>query len=267
MVGSLYLLTTRHEEKMASGKIVPGSLEDQRLPLSYRGQMNAFKTGQNQEIVIPGCDLVIADRSTLVRTTMTLQHMLAGAGYNPDDAKQITWNREDNRIGLSAGANFQHAVLPGYKPTLPEADDYVRGTLTECWGLTHPEDPTRPVMADFAYALLDNTITAVTNLLPAVKQGAKALHVQATHAPIIDSLDAALYETVSVDHTGKATVTPFWPGHYAMGMFLTGRALADLDTDNPALEFTGKDQRQKIISLDKLKELRDLLVNHATGSF
>ena len=159
MEGQLYTLTTRHEQKMAA-MVAPGSPEDQRLSLSYKGQQNAHNTGQNQAIVPPNFDVVIADRSTLVRTTQTLQHMLAGAGYNPDDANVVVWNPEDAGIGLANGMDFAHTELPLYAPTPTEARAYIERFLTKFWlpitSATVKEK--RPVAAIMAYTLLNNTI-------------------------------------------------------------------------------------------------------------
>ncbi|MBI2112013.1 hypothetical protein HYT52_00555 [Candidatus Woesearchaeota archaeon] len=209
-------------------------------------------------------DIVIVDRSDLVRTTMTAQHLLAGAGYDPDGKEgksTIIWKPEDNRIGLANGMDFQHPELPGYKPTLPEADDYVKGMLQHFWTPQEGAEISRPVASRVAYALVDNRIRAIEELLPEVRKGATAFHLQVTHAPLIDSLDAALFGTVRVDVDGRANFNEaIFPGHYAMGMFIGGETLGAVTDNNPRLEMVGRPflqgHREVSYTLDGLKLLR-----------
>lgn len=267
--GILFTLDARHEDKMKpvlreGVTMRPGDEYDRRLPLSYQGQQNAFRTGRSMAAIPKEADIVIVDRSDLVRTTMTAQHLLAGAGYDPDGKEgksTIIWKPEDNRIGLANGMDFQHPELPGYKPTLPEADDYVKGMLQHFWTPQEGAEISRPVASRVAYALVDNRIRAIEELLPEVRKGATAFHLQVTHAPLIDSLDAALFGTVRVDVDGRANFNEaIFPGHYAMGMFIGGETLGAVTDNNPRLEMVGRPflqgHREVSYTLDGLKLLR-----------
>ena len=266
--GILFTLDARHEDKMKpvlpeGVKMRPGDEYDRRLPLSYKGQQNAFKTGRSIAGIPNNVDIIIIDRSDLVRTTMTAQHMLAGAGYDPDgkDGKStIIWKPEDPRIGLANGMDFQSG-LPDYKPTLPEADDYVKGMLRHFWTPQEGAEASRPVASRVAYALVDNRIRAIEELLPEVRKGATAFHLQFTHAPLIDSLDAALFGTVRVDVEGQANFNEaIFTGHYAMGMSIRGETLGAVTDKNPHLEMVGRPfsqgRREVSYTLDGLRILR-----------
>jgi hypothetical protein len=274
--GEFRTLDTRHDAKMkpVGGNPHPGDERDQRLPLSYAGMKHSYEVGQNPEIVPPNFDIVVVDRSTLVRTTLTAMQMLAGAGYNPDNEEEVTWKPEDERIGLANGMNFGHDVLPAYSPVNPGADNYVAGLLRNCWvPVEGGEIEQRPVGSQLAYALLDNRIKAVTEHLAAVKDGAKVLHLQATHAPYIDTLDAALFGTVQVEDGHVTLDNKTWPGHYAMGTFIKGRMLEGRTADNPVFEFDGIPDRHDLTgstrvvvhSLDEMKVLRDGLYKLSEG--
>lgn len=268
MAGKIYTLTTRHEQKMTpvGEPIVPGSVRDQRLPLSYAGAQNAYQTGQNPEVIPSECNLIIAARSTLVRTTHTLQNMLAGAGYNPD-AKAVKWLPEDKRIGLECGYDFEFPGLPKYGAQNPAADNYVRAILTECF-VPKGEDPRRPVMAALGYALLDSLISGIEEALPIARDGGKVLIAQATHAPIIDALDALLFDVVKVDKAGAVTLEG-WPGHYAMGQYVAGTSNRELDSANPLFVFFPKQPSPvaKTLSLDDLKRTRERALDLSQGKF
>ena len=278
-MATLHLLTTRHEAKMKPvGKIIPGSVEDQRLPLSYEGAKNAYKTGQDSKVVPPGCGVVIAGRSTLVRTTQTLQQMLAGAGYNPDDTASVQWQPESVETGLACGYNFEYPGLPAYSPQNPAADNYVKALLEQCF-VPVDSDKTRPVMAAMGYALLNSMITGIETALPFVRDGGNVLVTQATHAPFIDALDAVLFDTVTIDAAGKGTVQEpavgGWQGHYAMGEFIKGEIyqvnLGNIPTD-PTFLINGKkgifkSGRSVLFSLDTLKKIRDKAYNLSLGKF
>lgn len=229
-------LITRHEEKMkAPGSIIPGSAEDQRLPLSLRGTQRAFMLGQNN---LPrDYDTVIALRSNLVRTTQTLQHALAGAGYDPDDATKVVWTPENAAIGLACGYAFSHSALPPYAPSGPQLDDHIKGLLEGCY-FRKGDDPSRPAASYLAASLLDSLLDGITRGLHVAASGGNALVVLATHTPFIDSLDAALFETVNLGVDGKGKVRPHWPGAYATGDFISG--YVEGPRDNPEVGFFGK---------------------------
>ncbi|MFH1276271.1 MAG: hypothetical protein ABIH82_04100 [Candidatus Woesearchaeota archaeon] len=269
-MGDFVTLVTRHEDKMKpvlpSGvKMRPGDEYDRRLPLSYKGQQNAFKTGEAGLAIPHNFDRGIVDRSTLVRTTMTGQHMLAGAGYNPDDDNIIIWNPENADIGLANGMAFDHPELPPYAPKLPEADNYVIGILRDFWSPKESAEASRPAVAKVARAFMANKIAAIEELMPLARQGAKVFHAQFTHAPVIDSLDAALFGTVQYDESSGSMQLDRekFPGHYAMGTFISGRWSGGT-ADNPTFEITGKKSaggfdRVKTYSLDDMKRLTDRL--------
>lgn len=257
MTGRIYLLTTRHEQKFKApwDKIKAGSPEDQRAPLSVQGVKNAYATGKR---VLPkGCDVVLGYRSNLVRTTMTLQHMFDGAGYDAD--KDVQWAPEDGRIGL---VGFEHEEFPPYSHENPAADNYVAGVLTGFWKFKG--DPT-PVVSGVAFALLDNIVNGIETGLWRVRQGAeKVLVAQATHAPLIDSLDAVLYNTLVETENGMELMG--WPGHYKRGEFMFGENVGGI-SDNPHFLLEAKNGRKKAISLDDLKKLREKTFHTSVGFF
>jgi hypothetical protein len=263
MKGEFRTLDTRHEEKMIpiGGKPHPGDDRDRRLPLSYQGQQNAYKTGQNPDVIPKGFDIVVADRSTLVRTTMTGQHMFAGAGYDPDIADSVIWKPEDVRIGLANGMDFGHEVLPPYSPINPAADNYVSALLRETWlPVEGGEESNRPVASALAFALLDNRIKTIEEYIPEVAKGAKVFHAQFIHAPYIDTLDAALFSTVNVQD--DAVTLNKWPGHYPMGEYITSKMVGK--PEDPVFIIQGKNaqngtERNLFCPLDALKAKRDHL--------
>jgi hypothetical protein len=270
MKGEFQTTTTRHEAKMKpiGESPHPGDERDRRLPLSYAGMQNASETGENQKVIPKDCDLVIIDHSNLVRTTLTAMYMLAGAGYDPDESartiSEVIWNPEDERIGLANGMDFDHPAMPKYSPVNPGADNYVAGLLKNCWLPVAGDDENRPVAAKLVHALLGNKVKAIEFGLGEVKRGAHVLHLQATHAPYIDTLDAALFGTVQV-YDGEADFDQEnWPGHYAMGTFVTGRMIEGGTEDNPQFVFQGiadraGEDRVTCYSLDCLKGVMETL--------
>lgn len=275
MDGTFQSLDARHEKKMApvGGSPHPGDLRDQRLPLSYQGKLDAQKTGK--ALLPANFDIYVVDRSTLVRTTETAQHMLYGVEVDPDDGKRVVWQPEDQDIGLACGFDFVHPDLPKYDTKLPAADDSVKGILTRFWmpqaGDSYKEvvegrELTRPVMSRMAAALVRNRINALETYLPEIKKGGKVFHLQATHAPIIDALDAALFRTVQYSsHDGVDRVfldEEKWPGHYAMGFSIHGSLNGDSTRD--FLQFHAqpfRDGRERVMgyTLDDLKVLHEKL--------
>lgn len=253
----------------------PGDQRDQRLPLSIEGKKNARKTGAQ---LIPGdYNIYVVDRSTLVRTTETAQWMLDGAGIDPDDGNRVIWQPEDPDIGLANGFDFGYPEpeLPKYAATLPRADDYVAAILERFWMPKKGDDYrlvvegrelVRPVMSRVAAALVGNRITAIETYLSEVQKGTKVFHLQATHAPIIDALDAAFFRTVTYSsHDGVDRVSldrEKWPGHYAMGSNLRGSL--DADASRTWFNVQGqpfRDGRERSMgyTLDDLKVLREKL--------
>ncbi len=266
MEGQLYFVTTRHEKKASAPggvKIVPGGEIDQRLPLSWAGLQSAIRTGEAGQVVPKGFDGIVAYHSTLVRTRETLQGLFAGAGYDPDNANVVKWQAEDPRIGLACGADFEHPSFPKYAPDKASADAYVSHLLREHWGPNGPAGQRFPVMAGFAYALLDNLVGGIESALPQARDGAKVVVAQATHAPLIDALDAALYQTIV--HSPAGIVLSGFPGNYEMGMNISGKAAGNLNTDNPIFVFKGHSQREAVLNLDDLKSTRDRLYTESDG--
>lgn len=259
-------MVTRHEEKMKPvEKVVPGSAEDQRLPLSMRGKQNAYRTGQDPQVVPPSCDLVIAARSTLMRTTETLQHMLSGAGYDVDSSV-VQWQPERAETGLACGFDFSHPELPKYDPAPAPADAYVKTLLTDYF-VPCDGDKTRPVMAAMGAALLDSMISGIEQALPCLRNGGSALFAQATHAPFIDALDAVLFDTVNTDIATGCNTLENWPGHYAMGEYVVGGNCGPIE--NFSFLVQGKSiegrWRTSTFSLDDLKRRRDVTGAMAIG--
>lgn len=249
MVGIIDALITRHgvKEKV---KVTPGSEEDKKVDLSDAGKEGCFEQGKRN--ISANYTLIDITSSDFLRAMRTAERMAAGAGYQTD----ISTYRQRADWGLS-GKNWEHSRVPPYGIEKAVADNFTQKMLTD---LYFNKQDGAPALADTSFALTDGLVQGIERALPLARSGERVLLLGATHATLIDALDSAIYDTLNVE--GENVTFKDFPGHYAMGEFLSGSSV-DL---TPAFRFMAKG-REKIVSLDYLKKARDIAYEHSQRKY
>ncbi len=250
-------LVSRHGKKEYQiAEKFAGSSEDKAIPLNAAGIEQMQAVGRDN--LKPNFyGILDTTTSPFARTRQSAHEMLTGAGYNPHCAART--ERED--IGLAA-CNWLAPGVPLYNPATEAA--YVGELLEQFWMGPQTEDR-QPVLASFAYGLLDGLIQGIERVQPYVREGVNAAVLEVTHGPIIDTLDAAIFETVPMYMAESKGKIRNFPGNYSTGEVITFTS-AVANPTNPVFKFLGK-ERQKSLNLDDLKFLRDQVGRNAQGRF
>ena len=248
-------LVSRHGKKERQvAEELAGSLEDKAICLSDGGRQQMQAVGR--ENLKSGYAVIDTTTSPFARARESAHEILSGAGYNPHSAAHT--ERED--IGLAV-CNWLASGDPSYAHASSEAD-YVCELLEGFW-LGPQKEERQPVLASFAFGLLDGLVQGIERVQPYVKEGMKAAVIEITHSPPIDALDAALFKTVAL-YTLQPRIVKNFPGNYATGELITFKSV--IAGPNPRFEFAGKG-RVKLIYLGDLKHLRDQAQRNIEGRF
>ncbi|PIN86097.1 hypothetical protein COV19_06390 [Candidatus Woesearchaeota archaeon CG10_big_fil_rev_8_21_14_0_10_44_13] len=250
---SIDLLITRHGKKEKKS-VVAGSDDDKKVDLSQEGKVECYEIGKSVIGAYPHYSHIHAAKSEFLRTHRTVEMMLAGAKYNINDSGLVTL-AEKSSLGF-AGVNWASEKLPPFSDDKIEVADKYREVLLLDFYRPRTDEPNLPVMARFAYGVLDAVIEGVNEEIErgSGKIGKNALVLVATHAPIIDAAANHLYGSLIVDGDGKTKVEDF-PGFFRMGEFVTGHVDTGLKGPYVVFDIKGK---EKPYSMPQLKEMRDM---------
>ncbi len=252
--GTISGLVARHGKKTNEvSDAESGTLVDKLVRLTPEGSAQMRELGGR--VIKPNFyQLIDATTSPYVRTRQSMHAMLMGAGYEQHLAARA--EREDLGFGI---ANWAAEGVPHYDPA--RGNDYVQEMLQKFWMGPQRADR-QPVIAQFAYGVIDSFIQGVERVLPEVQRGANALVMVTTHGTVIDAADAQLYETIQPRLQGNPQLQTF-PGNYAWGEVIS----LELDRVAQGLPWfkVNAKGRERTLSLDDLKDFRDKAYHNTLG--
>jgi len=247
------ILLTRHGMK-EDKKVVPGSDEDKKVDLSAEGKTKCYQSGLGVIKPYPNYAHVFVAASDFLRTRRTAEMMLEAGHYKIDDSGLVAVVQRSD-IGLSGGVNWKAHELPQYSDEGEAADNFRKVLLTDFYK-PHDGRPDLPVMAKFAYALLDSLIGGVEAEMRKMKEmkDKNALVLVATHTPVIDAFGNSIYGSLIVNEQGETRVENF-PGFFRMGEYIQGSILKIADDPCFIFHVKGNEMGYK---LSELKQMRDM---------
>lgn len=268
---SIAILITRHGKKEKK-EVVAGSNEDKKVDLSPEGKVECYELGKKVISAYPHYSHIHAATSDFLRTKRTAEKLLEGSNYRINDSGLVTLVQKPS-LGFG-GIDWASKLLPQYSEEGQAGDDFRIALLTDFYRPTKGK-PNLPVMARFAYGVLDAVIEGVEGevkrkgqklvydgifdpMIEAIKEKVEgkghSLVLVATHAPIIDAAANHLYGSLIVGDNGETRVENF-PGFFRMGEFITGYVDSGLNGPSVVFNIKGK---EKPYSLSQLKEMRDM---------
>ena len=252
--GTISGLVARHGKKTNEvSDAESGTLVDKLVPLTPEGVAQMQQLG-TRTIKPDFYQVIDATTSPYVRTRQSMQEMVVGAGYASHTVGRA--EREDLWFGI---ANWAAEGVPHYDPA--SGNEYVQEILKKFW--MGPQGANgQPVIAQFAYGVIDSFIRGVERIMPEVQRGANALVMVVTHGTVIDAADAQIYGTVQPQLRGNPLIRDF-PGNYAWGEVIA-LEWDSISSGLPWFKVSAKG-REKVLSLDDLKDFRDKAYRNVLG--